>query len=65
MRPKPIPCKSTCDAVFEKELLPAVYRWISNLSPEELARFKTVFPVLATDDALRPSTTSKRLSNRL
>jgi hypothetical protein len=65
MPPKPIPYKSICDAVFKKELLPAVYRWISNLSPEELARFKTVFPVLASDEALRPSKTSKRFPNRL
>lgn len=49
-KPATIPYKDLCDKIFKSELLPAVYRWISNLSKEELARFNMVFPRLARDD---------------
>jgi hypothetical protein len=65
MQSTPIPFKDVCDAVFKADLLPAVYRWISNLSPEELARFKTVFPILARDETERAATATKRQLGRL
>jgi hypothetical protein len=40
--------------------IPAVYRWVSGLSHEQLARFATVFPILANDDRNIPSTTTKK-----
>ena len=56
-----IPYKDICDKVFKSELLPAVYRWISALSKEELARFNLVFPRLVCDDASdRPMTRTVR-----
>jgi hypothetical protein len=59
-----IPFKNICDAIFKPDLLPAVYRWISALSPEELARFNTVFPRLVSTDKKTKGTT-KSLCNRL
>ena len=56
-----IPYKDLCDKIFKSELLPAVYRWISALSKEELARFNLVFPRLVCDDASdRPMTRTVR-----
>jgi hypothetical protein len=55
MSEREIPYRSVCDIIFKKNLLPAVYRWISSLSPEELARFGTVFPLIATDITNPPS----------
>ena len=62
---KPVPHKDICDAVFKKELLPAVYRWISSLSSEELRRFHEVFPRLARDTGGDGQVTTARLRSRL
>lgn len=64
-KPAEIPYKSVCDAIFRAELLPAVYRWVSALSKEELARFNTVFPRLAREDSPdeEPMTASLRKYN--
>jgi hypothetical protein len=47
MAQKQIPFQSVCDLVFKRDLLPAVYRWVSALSPEELERFSRIFPPIA------------------
>jgi hypothetical protein len=47
MQEKEIPHREVCDRVFRKDLLPAVYRWVSALSPAGLTRFERVFPRIA------------------
>jgi hypothetical protein len=47
MHEKEVPYRDVCDLVFKKDLLPAVYRWVSSLSPENLVRFSRVFPRIA------------------
>jgi hypothetical protein len=55
MSRRPVPHKAICDAVFKPELLPAVYRWVANLSPQEFVRFATVFPPLARESSASAS----------
>jgi hypothetical protein len=58
---KTTPFKAVCDAVFKPELLPAVYRWVSALSHEEIVRFSTVFPILASDGREIPDPPAKKV----
>jgi hypothetical protein len=60
-----IPHKEICDILFRPELRPAVHRWISNLSPEELARFHTVFSRIADDLKKSKGPTTKAKHYRL
>lgn len=61
MKPKTIPYKAIVDKVIRPNLLPAAYRWISNLNAESLQRFNTVFARLATDEAkAEPVTIQKK-----
>ena len=62
-KPAEIPHKSVCDQIFRSELLPAVYRWISALSKEELARFNLVFPRLTQDNTPDPGQMTKTQRN--
>lgn len=64
-RSKTVPYQDICDAVFKKDMLPAVYRWMSGLSPEQLARFNNVFPCLAKDGVAQTTTTTVKSTNRL
>jgi len=54
-----------CDAVFKAELRPAAQRWIAGLSPEELARFRSVFPLLAQDAAPNCQAATAKRDSRL
>lgn len=60
-----IPYKEICDAVFKKDILPAVYRWISSLSPEQLQRFSDTFPCLAQDNCEGTITRTHHVENKL
>lgn len=62
---KSIPYKEICDAVFKTEILPATYRWISSLSPEQLQRFGDVFPCLAKDGGDGTITRTHHAENKL
>jgi hypothetical protein len=60
-----IPYQNICDVIFKSELRPAVYRWISGLSPEELARFRSVFTRIANDIKTKAGPTTKEKHYRL
>ncbi|KAH0795349.1 hypothetical protein GPJ56_000798 [Histomonas meleagridis] len=65
-----VPFKNVCDAVFKKEILPAVYRWIKAFQPEQLQRFDYVFTRLSKDSSgsdlptSRTKTPTRLLSSR-
>lgn len=61
---KPIPYKNVCDVVFKKDLLPAVYRWVSSLPPEELERFDGTFTRLLKEGKDESPAYTRKLEDR-
>ena len=50
MKSKAVPYKEIIDVVFKTKLLPAAYRWVSALPPEDLIKFKNTFEKLTRDE---------------